>query len=76
MIYNDTNDLNVAKKNYTVTERELLIVVFALEKFQFNLVGIKIIVHTHCSALRYMTAKKDVKSRFIIWGNIGKRVRF
>ena len=32
-IYYDSKDLNEAQKNYTVTEQELLAVVFAFEKF-------------------------------------------
>ena len=57
--------LNEAQKNYTVTEQELLAVVFAFEKFRSYLLGTRVIVHTNHSALRYLMVKKDVKTRLI-----------
>ena len=53
--------------NYTVTEQELLAVVFAFEKFCFHLLGTRFIVHTDHSALRYLMAKNVAKSRLIHW---------
>ena len=48
-------------------EQDLLAVVFALEKFHSYLLGTRVIVHTDHSALRYLMAKKDAKSRLIRW---------
>ncbi|KAI5319291.1 hypothetical protein L3X38_038999 [Prunus dulcis] len=48
-------------------EKELLAVVFALEKFQSYLVGAKIIVYTDHAALKYLLSKKDAKPRLIRW---------
>ena len=59
--------LDSAQANYTTTEKELLAVVYALEKFRTYLVGSKIIVYTDHAALRYLLAKKDAKPRLIRW---------
>ena len=44
--------LNEAQRNYTTTEKELLAVVFALDKFRAYLVGSFIIVFTDYSTLK------------------------
>ena len=49
--------LDPAQINYTTTEKELLAVVYALEKFRSYLVGAKIIVYTDHAALRYLLNK-------------------
>jgi hypothetical protein len=51
--------------NYATTEKELLTVVFAIDKFRSYLVGPKIIVHTDHATLKYLLAKKDAKPRLI-----------
>ena len=66
-IYYASKARNEAQKNYTVTEQELLAVVFAFEKFHFYLLGTRVIVHTDHSTLRYLMAKKDAKARLIRW---------
>ena len=45
--------------NYTTTKKELLAVVFALEKFRPYVLGRKIIVYTNHVALKYLLSKKD-----------------
>ncbi|XP_073152110.1 uncharacterized protein [Henckelia pumila] len=52
-----------AQLNYATTEKELLAVVFALDKFRSYLVGSKVIVHTDHLALKYLMRKKDAKPR-------------
>ena len=64
-IYYASKALNEAQKNYTVTEQELLAVVFAFEKFHSYLLGTRVIVQTDHSTLRYLMAKKDAKPRLI-----------
>jgi len=51
--------------NYTTTEKEFLVVIFALEKFRPYLLGSKTIVFTDHSALRYLMLKKNAKARLI-----------
>jgi hypothetical protein len=47
--------------NYITTEKELLTMVFAIEKFRSYLVGAKVIVYTDHAALKYLLTKKDAK---------------
>lgn len=58
--------LNEAQENYTTIEKELLAIVFAVEKFRAYLFGSKVIIHIDHSAIRYLMAKKDAK-RIIKW---------
>nr|GEW93193.1 reverse transcriptase domain-containing protein [Tanacetum cinerariifolium] len=55
------------KSNYTTTEKEMLAVVYAFEKFRSYLIMNKNIVHTDHSALKYLFAKKDAKARLLWW---------
>jgi hypothetical protein len=54
-----------AHLNYATTEKELLAVVFALDKFRSYLVGAKIIIYTDHAALKYLLTKKDAKPHLI-----------
>nr|GEW06618.1 reverse transcriptase domain-containing protein [Tanacetum cinerariifolium] len=56
-----------AESNYTTTEKEMLAVVYAFEKFQSYLIMNKSIVYTDYSALKYLFAKKDFKARLLRW---------
>ena len=47
--------------NYATTEKELLAVVFAMDKFRAHLIGAKVIVYTDHAALKYLLNKKDAK---------------
>ncbi|WJZ95307.1 hypothetical protein VitviT2T_014086 [Vitis vinifera] len=67
VIFYANKTLNEAQRNYTTTEKELLAVVFALDKFRVYLVGSFIIVFTDHSALKYLLTKKDAKARLIRW---------
>jgi hypothetical protein len=53
--------------NYATTEKELLAVVFAIDKFRSYLVGAKVIVYTDHAALKYLLTKKDAKPHLIRW---------
>nr|GEY80767.1 reverse transcriptase domain-containing protein [Tanacetum cinerariifolium] len=59
--------MNDAETNYTTTEKEMLAVVYAFEKFRSYLIMNKSIVHSDHSALRYLFAKKDAKARLLRW---------
>ena len=61
--YYTSKILNDAQKNYTTTEKELLVVVFALDKFRNYLLGTSIVIFTNHSALKYLLNKKDAKSK-------------
>jgi hypothetical protein len=56
-----------AQLNYATTEKELLAVVFTIDKFRYYLVGAKVIVYTDHTALKYLLTKKDAKSKLIRW---------
>ncbi|GKA96729.1 reverse transcriptase domain-containing protein [Tanacetum coccineum] len=56
-----------AQSHYTTTEKELLPVVYAFEKFWPYLVLSKTIVYTDHSALKYLLAKQDAKPRLLRW---------
>ncbi|RDX62939.1 hypothetical protein CR513_58680, partial [Mucuna pruriens] len=57
--------MDPAQQNYTTTEKELLAIVFALDKFRSYLLGSKIIVFSDHAALRYLLKKPDAKPRLI-----------
>ncbi|XP_073137122.1 uncharacterized protein [Henckelia pumila] len=63
VIYYASITLSAAQLNYATTEKELLAVLFALDKFRSYLVGSKVIVNTDHSALKYLMRKKDAKPR-------------
>nr|GEX45454.1 reverse transcriptase domain-containing protein [Tanacetum cinerariifolium] len=56
-----------AESNYTTTEKEMLAVVYAFEKFRSYLIMNKSIMHTDHSALKYLIDKKDAKARLLWW---------
>ena len=66
-IYYASRTLNDTQQNYTTTEKELLVVVFAFEKFRSYLLLSKVVVYTDHAALKYLMAKKDAKPRLIRW---------
>ncbi|XP_073014534.1 uncharacterized protein [Primulina eburnea] len=67
VIYYASMTLSGAQLNYATTEKEFLVILFALDKFWSYLVGSKVIFPTDYSALKYLLNKKDVKSRLIRW---------
>ncbi|KAM2580915.1 hypothetical protein TB1_003244 [Malus domestica] len=67
VIYYASRTLNDAQLNYSTTEKELLAVVFALDKFRSYLLGTKVIVYFDHAALRYLLTKKEAKPRLIRW---------
>ncbi|CAN6583817.1 unnamed protein product [Malus baccata var. baccata] len=67
VIYYASRTLNDAQLNYSTTEKELLAVVFALDKFRSYLLGTKVIIYTDHAALKYLFTKKEAKPRLIRW---------
>nr|GEX33499.1 reverse transcriptase domain-containing protein [Tanacetum cinerariifolium] len=66
-IHYASKTLTETESNYTTTEKEMLAVVYAFEKFRSYLIMNKCIVHTDHSALKYLFAKKDAKARLLWW---------
>ena len=66
-IYFISKLLNEAQQNYTTTEKELLAVVYAMDKFRAYILGYKVTCHTDHAAIRYLISKKDAKPRLIRW---------
>ncbi|GKB89018.1 reverse transcriptase domain-containing protein [Tanacetum coccineum] len=56
-----------AESHYTTTEKEMLVVVYAFERFLSYLVLNKSIVYTDHSVLKYLFAKKYSKARLLRW---------
>ena len=57
VIYYASKTLDEVQRNYTTTEKELLAVVFALNKFRAYWVGSFIVVFIDHSALKYLLTK-------------------
>ncbi|GJX57318.1 reverse transcriptase domain-containing protein [Tanacetum coccineum] len=66
-IHYASKTMTEAQAHYTTTEKELLAVVYAFEKFRPYLVLSKSIVYTDHSALKYLFAKQDAKPRLLRW---------
>lgn len=64
-IFYSSKTLNPTKENYTTTEKELLVVVYAFDKFRPYLILSKTTVFTDHYALKYLFNKQDVKPRLI-----------
>ncbi|GJV47048.1 reverse transcriptase domain-containing protein [Tanacetum coccineum] len=66
-IHYASKTMNKAQENYTTSEKDLLAVVFAFDKFRQYLVLSKTIVFTDHSSMRYLFTKQDAKTRLIRW---------
>ena len=67
MVYYASKTLNEAQRNYTTTEKELLAVVYALDKFCTYLIGADKIIFTDHSALKYLLTKQNSRAWLIRW---------
>ena len=66
-IYYASKVLNDAQINYATTEKELMAIIFALEKFRSYLVGSKIVIYNDHATIKYLLHKADSKPRLIRW---------
>lgn len=66
-IYYVSKPLTETQIHYTTTKKELLTVVYALDKFRSYLVGTKVIVCTKYFAIKYFITKNNAKPRLIRW---------
>ncbi|KAK1685672.1 hypothetical protein QYE76_046520 [Lolium multiflorum] len=67
VIHYASKTLDASQRNYATTEKELLAVVFACDKFRSYIVDSKVTIHTDHAAIRYLMTKKDAKPRLIRW---------
>ena len=66
-IYYASKTFNEAQENYSTTEKEMLAMVFACEKFRPYILGSHVIIHTNHAAIKYLMAKKEAKPRLTRW---------
>nr|GEW15036.1 reverse transcriptase domain-containing protein [Tanacetum cinerariifolium] len=66
-IHYASETMTEAELKYTTTEKEILAVVYAFEKFWSYLILNKSIVYTGHSALKYLFSKKYSKARLLRW---------
>nr|GEX91760.1 reverse transcriptase domain-containing protein [Tanacetum cinerariifolium] len=66
-IHYASKTMSEAESNYTTTEKEMLAMVYAFEKFRSYLVLNESIVYTDHSTLKYLCAKEDSKARLLRW---------
>jgi hypothetical protein len=66
-IYFIRKNLSPTKLNYTVTEKELLAVVHAINKFLHYIAGYEVFVHIDHSAIRFLMNKPITNGRVTRW---------
>nr|GFB80585.1 hypothetical protein [Tanacetum cinerariifolium] len=66
-IHYASKTMTETESNYTTTEKEMLAVVYAFEKFQSDLIMNKSIMYTDHSILKYLFTKNDSKARLLCW---------
>nr|GEU33735.1 reverse transcriptase domain-containing protein [Tanacetum cinerariifolium] len=66
-IHYASKTMTEAQIHYTTTEKEMLAVVYAFEKFRPYLVLSKSIVYTDPSTLKYLLSKQDAKPGLLRW---------
>ena len=62
-IYYIKKNLNPTELNYTVTEKEFLAVVHAINKFQHYIIGYQVFVHTDHAKIRFLMNKPVTNGR-------------
>ena len=67
VIYYASKTLDSAQSNYTTTEKDFLVVIFALEKFRSYIVGSPVTIFMDHAALKYLLSKQDTKPRLTRW---------
>ena len=66
-IYYASRQLVAAERNYTVTEREALGMIYSVQKFRHYLLGYKFVFHVDHDALKYMVNKPQLSGRIARW---------
>ena len=66
-IYYASKTFNETQENYSTTEKKMLAIVFACDKFRPYILGSHVIIHTDHATMMYLMAKKEAKPRLIMW---------
>lgn len=66
-IYYISKNLHGLELNYTVTEKEMLAVIYALNKFRHYITRYPIFVHTDHTTIRYLMNKLSITGRLAHW---------
>ena len=73
-IYYARKIFNEAQENYSTTEKEMLAMVFACEKFRPYILGSHVVIHTGHAAIKYLMAKKGCKAKIDQMGATAARI--
>lgn len=66
-IYYYSAKLSASEKNYSVTERECLAVIKAIQKFRPYIEGYNFEIYTDYSSLKWLMTTKDLTGRLVRW---------
>eukprot|EP00253_Pinus_taeda_P026994 PITA_26994 len=66
-IYFISKNLTPAESNYTVTEKETLAIIYAVNKFRHYITGYEVFVHTDHSAIKHLMNKPITSGRVTRW---------
>ena len=67
VIYYISKSVTPTKLNYIVTEKELLAVIYAINKFRHYITGYQVLLYTDHSAIRYLANKPIKNGRITCW---------
>ena len=66
-IYFISKNLTPAELNYTVTEKEMLAIIHAVNKFRHYITGYEVFIHTDHSTIKYLMNKPITNGRVTRW---------
>ena len=66
-IYYISKNLQGVELNFTVIEKELLVVVYVINKFRHYITSYEIFVYTDNSAIKYLMNKLSISGRLVCW---------
>jgi hypothetical protein len=66
-IYFIIKNMSPTELNYTVTEKEFLVVVYAINKFRYYIMGYEVFVHTDHFAIKFLMNKPITNGRITRW---------
>jgi hypothetical protein len=66
-IYLISKNLAPTELNYTVIEKEFLVVVYAINKFSHYIIGYEVFINTNHSTIKYLMNKPITNSKITRW---------